>query len=77
MVKSFASETYEFDRFHKKNEEVYKMGRKKHMVEISIGVFFGMGINATNAAILWYGSVQYKEGELTVGDISAFLLYMI
>jgi ATP-binding cassette subfamily B multidrug efflux pump len=34
-------------------------------------------LNASMAGIIFYGSVLYEEGEITVGAISAFLLYMI
>jgi len=36
--------------------EVYEMGKKKWRLEINIGIFFGMGINATYAAILYFGA---------------------
>jgi len=35
------------------------------------------GINSCMGWIVWYGSNLAKDGEITVGDISAFLLYMI
>lgn len=33
-------------------------------------------MNAANAAVIYYGAVLVEDGEITVGDISAFLLYM-
>lgn len=33
-------------------------------------------MNAANAAVIYYGAVLVENGEITVGDISAFLLYM-
>jgi len=30
-----------------------------------------------NAAIIYYGSVLHEEGDITLGQITAFLLYMI
>jgi ABC-type multidrug transport system fused ATPase/permease subunit len=33
-------------------------------------------MNAANAVVIWYGSILVEDGKITVGDISAFLLYM-
>ena len=33
-------------------------------------------MNAANAAVIYYGAILVEDGEITVGDISAFLLYM-
>jgi len=30
-----------------------------------------------NAAIIYYGSILHENGEITLGQITAFLLYMI
>ena len=34
-------------------------------------------MNGSNALVIWYGAQLVEDGEITVGDISAFLLYMI
>lgn len=39
--------------------------------------FSTFGINCCMALIIWYGSNLCKDRKISVGDISAFLLYMI
>ena len=34
-------------------------------------------MNSCMAGIIYYGCVLYENNEVTIGDISAFLLYMI
>ena len=34
-------------------------------------------MNGVNALIIYYGATLVKEGEISVGEITAFLLYMI
>ena len=76
-VKAFANERNEFDRFHAKNLLVYDTAVKLHMLDMFQAFFFGLGLNGINALILYNGAKLHKEGLITVGMISAFLLYMI
>jgi ABC-type multidrug transport system fused ATPase/permease subunit len=34
-------------------------------------------MNFAMAGIIYYGAILVEDGEITIGDISAFLLYMI
>lgn len=34
-------------------------------------------MNLVMAGIIWYGSILYANKEITVGEISTFLLFMI
>ena len=36
-----------------------------------------ISINSVNAAIIYYGSVLYNDNQITLGEITSFLLYMI
>ena len=64
-------------RFRKVNETTFQLGRKQACVEAFFTFFVSMMINSVMAAIIYYGSRLSEKGEITVGQITSFLLYMI
>lgn len=76
-VKAFANEFNEIEKFKVKNEKAYEKGAAMALV---IGMFtwwITISINSVNAAIIYYGSVLFFDGDITLGGITSFLLYMI
>ena len=76
-VKAFANEIDESKRFLKGNLGVYKQGLIKSTYYGGfqfISTFFTYG---SMCLIIYVSSVQYKHGDITIGDVSTFLLYMI
>ena len=75
VVKSFASEQTETDRFGNENDAYvrYNLDRRKDvgMMESLVTVTAEYGIGA----ILLFGGWQIVQGALTVGELTAFLLY--
>ena len=47
------------------------------MISALMTFFTQFAINACMAGIIYYSSILVAEGKLTVGEIAAFLLYMI
>ena len=37
----------------------------------------GFFMNAVNAGIIYVGAILYNDGMISIGEITAFLLYMI
>ena len=76
-IKAFATEEFEHDKFSEKNQSVYKTGSK---LSVLIGALIG-GIQFMfgfcMGAVVYYSSQLYSEGEISIGDITAFLLFMI
>ncbi len=76
VVKAFASEEYEKRKFAKKaqelREEYYKSERLQGTNSAWMTLFFtsGMGL------ILWYGGWEVIRGDLTVGGLTKFILYL-
>ena len=76
VVKAFASEEYEKKKFAKKaqelREEYYKSERLQGTNSAWMTLFFtsGMGL------ILWYGGWEVIRGDLTVGGLTKFILYL-
>ncbi|MCH2509101.1 MAG: ABC transporter ATP-binding protein/permease [Dehalococcoidia bacterium] len=76
VVKAFASEEYEKKKFarkaHELREEYYKSERLQGTNSAWMALFFtsGMGL------ILWYGGWEVIRGDLTVGGLTKFILYL-
>ena len=76
VVKAFASEEYEKKKFarkaHELREEYYKSERLQWTNSAWMTLFFtsGMGL------ILWYGGWEVIRGDLTVGGLTKFILYL-
>jgi len=76
-VKAFSTEGTESLKHEAKNKEVHDLGVAMAKYQAAFSFFLMFFLNASMAGIIFYGSVLYEEGEITVGAISAFLLYMI
>lgn len=76
-VKAFANEFNEIEKFRVKNDKAYGKG---YELAVIVGFFtwwITISINSVNAAIIYYGSVLYNNNEISLGEITSFLLYMI
>lgn len=76
-VKAFATEIEENKRFSSGNIDVYKFGYKKAMWYGYFNFVANLFIFGSMVAIIFVGSQLYKEGKITLGDITSFLLYMM
>lgn len=76
-VRSFAREDQEIARYGQRVHTAFEMGRR---LAVTYGSFQGAGGFAGYGAIalvLWYGGNQVIDGALSVGDLTAFMLYTI
>lgn len=74
-VKAFAQELNEMENYRTKLINLLKLCEKESLYR---GVFFGMaGLtgNAMTLSVLYYGGVMLTDSIITVGNLSAFLLY--
>lgn len=74
-VKAFAQEKREIDRYGAKLQDVLKLCYKESLYR---GMFFGMtGLsgNAIALSVLYNGVFMVSNGDITIGSLSAFLLY--
>lgn len=76
-VKAFSNERREVVLFKKTNEEVYQLGRVMAIWAGGFSFFSAVSMNGAIALVMYEGSKQVEEGNITVGAISAFLLYML
>jgi len=76
VVKAFAAEEYEKEKFNYRAGEVARYGfnaERLQAVTTSMNNFFFLG---GTAVILWFGGRQVVEGKMSEGELVAFLLYM-
>ena len=76
VVKAFAADEYEKEKFSYRAGEVARYGfiaEQLQAVPPSLNNFFFLG---GTGVILWYGGRQVVEGHMTEGELVAFLLYM-
>lgn len=74
-VKAFAQEGNEIKKYSIKLEDLLKLCYKESLYK---GIFYGMtGLsgNAIILSVLYYGGVMVSNSSITVGNLSAFLLY--
>lgn len=76
-VKAFVNEAFEADRYNKKIREVANIaihGAKYRGIFASFVVFVLFG---AIVAVIWYGSYLVSLQQLSIGDLSTFILYAI
>ncbi len=74
-VRAFAREGAEEQRYGDAVEESFVLARQRAKIGAIFGgsaTFFGYG---AIALVLWYGGVLLAQGSMTMGELSAFLLY--
>jgi ATP-binding cassette, subfamily B (MDR/TAP), member 9 len=76
-VKAFATEDDEANRYFKGNSLVYDMGVVKAIWYGFFNFFANFFVFGSMVAILALGAKLCADGELTVGEITAFLFYMM
>lgn len=77
VVRSFSTEQKVALSFKEATLKAYDIGNKLAILGstfMSIGIFLGYGVVL---AILYYGGILVIEQELTIGDLSSFVLYTI
>ncbi|XP_014607825.1 PREDICTED: ATP-binding cassette sub-family B member 10, mitochondrial isoform X3 [Polistes canadensis] len=75
IVKAYAQEIQEVKRYSSKLQDVLKLCYKESLYR---GIFFGMTGLSGNVIILsalYYGGVMVSDSTITIGNLSAFLLY--
>lgn len=76
-VKAFASERQESKKFEDLNHQVYDLGLSLALIGACFSFLTGLVFNGMFSVIVYYGSHLSRDGEITIGQITSFLLYMI
>ncbi len=77
VVKSFAAEDYEKDRFARKTKELADQGYRADKEEGANSAIMTFFFTLVGGFILWYGGMQViNDLTFTLGDLTSFLVYM-
>jgi subfamily B ATP-binding cassette protein MsbA len=75
IVQSFARENFEQNRYRGKIMEALQTAMRRAIATGGFIAFIIFVVYSAIAAILWYGSRMVISGELTAGELTAFVLY--
>jgi len=76
VVQAFTREDYEAKRFHEKLLVMFQKSIDRSRIGAIMFPAIGFLGFASSIVVLWYGGHQVATGELTPGQLVAFLLYM-
>ncbi len=77
VVKSFAREDYEIERFQNQNDLNFKANMKSVQLSSLLTPTVEFLAAVIVAVILWFGGYQVINGALTAGSLIAFLTYAV
>jgi len=76
-VRSFSREAAEVERYSERVWESFRVSRRRiRLMAIFVGVMT-MAAFGSVAAVLWFGGRMVMAGELTVGELTSFILYTL
>jgi subfamily B ATP-binding cassette protein MsbA len=75
IVKSFAREHYEIERFSSAVKETYEAAMRRAKIGSVLGPIIGFMAFASITITLWFGAFEVIQGRLTAGDLVAYLIY--
>ena len=76
-VKAFANEVYESMRYKNTTEHIVKIAIKGGKLKAAFASFIILGIFGAIAAVIWYGARLIHQGEMSMGDLTSFLMLTI
>ena len=74
-VKSFTNEIYEKLRYQRSLKQVVSTALKAATFRAAFISFIIFALFGSMVAIIWYGAVLLRQGELSFGDLTSFVLY--
>ena len=75
VVKSFVREDHEIEKFRRDNLDLKSSALSAVKIVIWMGPIMNIFMYATVIAVVWFGSGIVIDGDMLVGDLSAFINY--
>ncbi|KAF2155765.1 hypothetical protein K461DRAFT_80673 [Myriangium duriaei CBS 260.36] len=72
---AFAGEIQEVGRYNKQVRKIFELGKKEAYLSAIFFSTSGFMGNITFLSLLWFGGGMVKSGEISVGDLTSFLMY--
>jgi ATP-binding cassette subfamily B protein len=77
VVRAFVREPYEVTRFDKANVDLTQTALRAGRLMSLIFPIVMLVFNASSVAVLWFGAARIDSGELQIGELTAFLQYLV
>ncbi|MEU9480513.1 ABC transporter ATP-binding protein [Streptomyces sp. NPDC048191] len=77
VIRAFVRETYEQKRFGKANKDLTELQTATDwMLELIYPIVITV-VNLASIALVWFGAYRLADGGMQIGDIAAFLVYLM
>lgn len=76
IIKAYVREDSEINHFRKLSYEYFKKNLNKIKVDSLFHPVLFLTIGSSIIIIMWFGGMKVIENELTLGELTAFILYM-
>ncbi|MGD8216381.1 ABC transporter ATP-binding protein [Aestuariimicrobium sp. Y1814] len=76
VVRAFAREPHEGKRFNQANEELTWVGIRVGRLMALLFPVMMLVMNVSQVAVMWFARTRIDSGELQVGQLTAFLVYL-
>ena len=77
VVKSFVRQDFEEEKFASANGNLKKAGYEAMNIMILLSPLMSFFMNITTIAVYWFGGNMVVEGSMSIGDLSAFITYIM
>ena len=72
---AFAGEIQEVNRYNTQVRKIFELGKKEAYLSAIFFSTSGFMGNITFLSLLWFGGGMIRSGEISVGDLTSFLMY--
>ncbi len=76
VIKAFTREDYEVDQFKELSEEYYRRNMGLVRVQSLTRPLLYLLVGISIIVVLWYGGFSVIEGRMTMGDVTAMMIYL-
>ena len=77
VVRAFAREDYEAERFTDANQQIIRLSLNIGRVFVTMFPVIMLILNLATAAVLWFGGHRVDDGLVEVGSLTAFMQYLM
>ncbi|MET7732669.1 ABC transporter ATP-binding protein [Streptomyces sp. NPDC005402] len=77
VIRAFVRDQYEEDRFRKANTDLTEMSLKTGNLLALMFPVVMTTVNLSSIAVVWFGAHRIDSGGMQIGDLTAFLAYLM
>ncbi|KPI15715.1 Xenobiotic-transporting ATPase [Actinobacteria bacterium OK074] len=77
VIRAFVRDEYEKDRFRKSNEDLTEMSLATGRTLALMFPLVMTVVNLSSIAVVWFGAHRINSGGMAIGDLTAFLAYLM